>query len=196
MIFLFSKITYSKWANRQVNIALTIVVPIIASNLIIVGAVFSIIGMHNAKITAGNTTYFYSTDKIDITLDDLGVDKPTNFLYEETSHDKAKSFLATKEEYGDYCYKDEISYGYSIEIFSSKYKSIMNKYNKLVIEDERYTFNQLADTKNNWSCKQVFYGSNEQVSMYVVVGDGVTFVITGDLNVVQAAELSSFYMNK
>jgi hypothetical protein len=192
MAFLISKIAYSKWTNRKVNIVITIVFPIVA----VISVLFSIVGMKDDKLPSGNSTCVYSTDDIDLTLDDLGVDKPDNFLYEETIHDKSESFLGMREEYSDYHNTEDNSYGYSIEIFSSNYKSIMNKYNKLVLEDGGYTYTALTQTKNTWYSDQVFYGKRGYVSRYVVIGDAITFVIDGDLNQEQAAELSSYYMNK
>lgn len=196
MIFVISKITYSKWANRKINIVITIVFPIVFSSVLVISVLFSMVGMKDATLSSGNSTYFYSTDDIDLTLDDLGIDKPDNFLYEETIRDKSKSFLGMREEYSDYYNTEDNSYGYLIEIFSSNYKSIMDKYNKLVLKDEYYTYTELTETENTWYSDQVFYGKGDYVSRYVVIGDGITFVIDGDLNQEQAAELSSYYMNK
>ena len=194
MIFLISKMTYSKWANRKANIVIMLVFPIVAANVLIFVFVGSI-SRGDAKLISGDAVYVYSTDDIDLTLEDLGVDKPDEFLYEETVHDKAKSFLGMREVYSDYYNTDDNSYGYSIEIFSSKYKSIMDKYNQLVLEDEYYTYTGLTATENTWCSDQVFYGTSEDVSMYVVIEEGITFVIEGHLNQEQAAEVSSYYMN-
>ena len=194
MIFLISKMTYSKWANRKANIVIMLVFPIVVANALIFAFMGSI-SRGDAKLISGDAIYVYSTDDIDLTLEDLGVDKPDEFLYEETVHDKAKSFLGMREVYSDYYNTEDNSYGYSIEIFSSKYKSIMDTYNQLVLEDEYYTYTGLTATKNTWCSDQVLYGTGEDVSMYVVVQDGITFVIEGHLNQEQAAEVSSYYMN-
>lgn len=160
------------------------------------GAIYCIVIQNDAKVSIGNTTNFYSKDKIDLTLEDLGFDKPEISLYEETNHNKSESFLGKREEYSDYYNTDQNSYGYSIIIFSSKYKSIMNKYNELVLQYRDYSFAELINAENTWLLDRVYYGTGDDVPMYVVIGEGTTFVIKGDLNKDQAAELSAYYMKK
>jgi hypothetical protein len=196
IILLVNKISYSKWANRQINIALIVLLPIVVITIVIGGAVYGIISNNHASVSSGNTTYFYSTDVIDITLDELGVNKSDNSIYEETIHDKSKSLFGKREEYSDYYYADDNSYGYSIEMFSSKFSSVIDKYNKLVLKYNDYSFKKLTDTENTWLSDQVYYGRSGNISMYVVIGEGITCAINGDLNQVQAAKLSSYYMKK
>ena len=194
--FLVDKLSYSKWANRQINIALTVVLPIVVTAAVMCWAVFGIIINDHAVVSSGNTIYSYSMDDIDITLDDLGMDKPDKSIYEETIHDKSELFLGKREEYSDYYVTGDNSYGYSIEIFCSNYRSIIDKYNKLALKYQDYSFTKLAATENTWLSDQVYYGRSGNTSMYVVIGEGITFVITGDLNKVQATKLSSYYMKK
>lgn len=195
MILLVNKISYSKWANRQINIALTVVLPIVVTVAVMCGIFFSIIfGNNLTSVSFGNTKYSYLTDDIDITLYDLGIDKPDKTLYEETIHDKSEWFLGKREEYSDYFFDGDNSYGYTMEIFSSKYSSIIDKYNKLVLKYQDYSFTELAATENTWMSNQVFYGVSGNNTMYVVIEEGITFVITGDLNKVQAAKLSFYSM--
>lgn len=196
LLILVDKLVYSKWANRQFNIVLTIILPLVVTFAIMGGAIYFIVVQGDVKVSIGNTTYFYSKDKIDFTLEDLGFDKPEISLYEETIHDKSESFLGKREEYSDYYNTDHNSYGYSINIFSSKYKSIMNKYNDLVLRYRDYSFTEWIDTENTGLLARVYYGTGDDVPMYVVIREGITFVIKGDLNKAQAAKLSAYYMKK
>lgn len=196
IMMIFSKLSYSKWANRDLNIAFTIIIPIFMVNAVIVGAVFLLFLRHDAKLTYGNTTYYYSKDSIDVTLSDLGFEKPDNFLYEETIHHKVGTLFAQSEEYTDRYMVEGDSCGYSIDKFSSKYESILNKYNKLLVEDPWYALKMLPDTTDSWHSDQVFLGKKGNSLMYVVFGEGVTLLIEGELNEEQAAKLSTYYIDK
>lgn len=195
-IFFIIKITYSKWANRKINVVITFIIPFIATFALLTGATYKIMSINYTKISSGDKNYYYSTDDIDITLVDLGFNIPDKILYEETIKDIAGTFLARREEYSDHYYLDDKYYGYSIEIFSSKYSSIMDNYNKLVLENKSYTLKELSDTKNMWGADLVFYGNNKYESRYLVIGEGITIIIHGDLDKIQGAKLSNYYIEK
>lgn len=197
LVFLVGKVLHYKFINQLFRLTISLVLPFVLIIFLISSVAYSaFLNSEVDKISYGDTTYFYRKDDIDMTLDDLGVNKPNNYLYEETIHAKANSFLGMREEYSDYCYSGDDSYGYTLSIFSSKFQSIMDKYNKLASKDENYIFTRLTSTESEWGSNQVLYGKSDFDSMYVVVGDGNTLVIFGDLSPLQAAKLSSYYINR
>lgn len=197
MVFIINKVMYFKGANRSTNMIFSILIPIVSINVIIIIVVAGMILSQNSVMRHKNSMYFYETDKIDITLEDLKVDKPEDFLYEETRHEKASTFLAKREVYSDSFYETEGSMGYSIEIFSSRYDTIMEKYKSLVTEDDNFPVSRIEDSLDEWNSETVYSGHNlRNVKMYAVIENDRVFVISGELDNEQAAKLASFYVDK
>ena len=187
MALLIGKITYSKRANRTTNIVTTIVATIVVT-IVIMGSTFFFI--------ISNLTDHDSKDTIPVTLDDLGLVKPHNYLYEETSIDKSESFLGKSQQIRDYCITEGFYKGYTIDIFSSKFSGIIQRYNDLILEDKNLSIKKMEDTKSDWFSDQVFIGDRYGTVAYVILGEGITYVITGDLSELQAAELYGYYRKK
>lgn len=138
LIFGITKLTYAKWANRQTNIAIYITLMVLfygfISGVVIVGVV-GFLKIDDKTIESNQVTYFYSFDEIDLTLEQLGVKKPDESLYEERCSEKSKSLLGSREEYSDFYYLDEDNkeaIGYRINIFSSQFDAIAKKYESLL----------------------------------------------------------------
>ena len=109
-------------------------------------------------------------------------------------YDSSVSLFGKLEQYTDvYVSEDEII-GYTINRFASSFTSVMETYNDLLLTDRDCSLRKFADAESNWGSNLVYQGTKSESDMYVVIGEGVTLLITGGLDSTQAAALSSYYI--
>ncbi len=109
-------------------------------------------------------------------------------------YDSSVSIFGKLEQYTDVDVSGDKTIGYSIDRFTSRFTSVMETYNDLVLTDRNCSLSKLADAESNWGSNLVYQGTKYESDMYVVIGEGITLVITGELNSTQAAALSSYYI--
>ena len=156
--------------------------------------VFPILSGDSTIKTGKNNIAIYSVEHVDVTLNELGFNKPDNSMYEETVHDSQVSLFGKLEEYSDTYVTEHDILGYSLELFTSRFTSVMDTYNNLLLTDNDYSLSKISDSENNWNAQLVYCGKKYGSNMYVVFGEDLTLVITGELNSTQAAALSSYYI--
>ena len=133
IIFIVIKATASPKATRAKNIVLTVVLSVTSVYLILIimtlANVFS--GRFSGTVTKNGETYRYRSDKLPITMEELGVGaKEGEYLYEETYSDVSRGLFASLHEYGDsYMKEDGLAlFEYSIDVFRTKNGRIKSRY--------------------------------------------------------------------
>lgn len=135
VVFITFKVCYGRKASRRRNIVFTVIISAGVSYLFMfVVILWSFMSVGSSKITVNDTTYYYSSDELPVTIKELGAEAEGEYLYEETSAIVKRGFLAKLYEYDDayvsgegesLCFLD-------IDIYRTKSGRLMDKYEEYV----------------------------------------------------------------
>lgn len=182
----------SRTSNRVIVIAMAVIAPIIMSVLLggfVVGALLSSDGTTIPyKTSEGMITLSYSSDKVPMTLEDLGLESEEYDYIDSYADENSSIFAASREySYGE-CFADEsksiedISISYSI--FSTQYTWLMDKYLAFYLDEKRKEVVEVTDDyAKAWNAKVVYAAINRpepgesiedfDTSYYIVYNDKV-----------------------
>ena len=83
---------------------------------------------------------------------------------------------------------------YHLIVFTSGFSSIMETYNDLLLTDESSRLSKVSNADNSWNTNLVYKGTKEEWNRYVVIGEGITLVVNGQIDDAQVAVLTSEYL--
>ncbi len=148
------------------------------------------------KLIGENSATFFKSEELEMTLLDLGISKPENFLYEVKDEYGSRSIFAEKTIVTDFYLTEKgEELGYNIHFFSSEFQKIIDKYNNLVLNNPNFKMKKIG--KEDFSNKifDVYSGETYNKKVYVLLGQGETIIVDGDLNMNQALQLALHFIN-
>ena len=160
------KFLQSQYANRALNIIISIAAGVIGSGAMIVIIIFGVLIMtwgESETVEVNGVLYSYSSDDIPVTLEELGIDSSEyNFLYEEKYKDDYQSPWAKYISYWNaYVAMDEeedseMPY-FKVDIFESHVSKLTEGYREKWLQNTKYDIEFLSqETANDWGVEKAY----------------------------------------